>query len=180
METFGKFAENIFHHPIGERPEDECVYILYGTHTGNSQELANDVAGKLAEMGLESRVYDMGDFKPGTLKEIDRLLIIVSTDGDGEPPLMAEDLLAYLYRDDAPDLSHISYSVLALGDSCYDQFCQAGKNFDSVLEILGGRRLYSRVDCDVDFEENYADWISQVIPSLLAGQERLSDTGTSN
>lgn len=148
----------------GPETNNAPVYILYGTHTGNSEQLAEDAAEKLAVAGLDTRICDMGDFKPETLQHIDRLLIIVSTDGDGEPPLMAEELLEYLHSDKAPDLHHISYSVLALGDSCYDQFCQAGKDFDAVLEILGGKRIYSRVDCDVDFEENYADWLSEVIP----------------
>lgn len=155
----------------GNRGKDEVsapVVILYGTHTGNSHELAKDAAEALGKAGWEARVCDMGDFKPTELASIYRLLVIVSTDGEGEPPLMAEDLLAYLYSNKAPDLGHLWYSVLALGDTCYDQFCQAGKDFDAVFETLGGRRLAARVDCDVDFEENYAIWLSEVKENLAA------------
>lgn len=140
-----------------ERPS---VWILYGTHTGNSEELAKDAAGEFSKKrGIKINVSDMGDFDTALLPGIKRLLIIVSTDGEGEPPLMAEDFLEFLQSEKAPDLSHLTYSVLALGDTTYFDFCQAGKDFDAALEDLGAKRILSRVDCDVDFEKNYKEWI---------------------
>ena len=61
-----------------------------------------------------------------------------------------------------------SYSVLSLGDTSYEFFCQTGKDFDKRLEELGGKRLAPRVDCDVDFDEPAAEWMNSVLGSLSA------------
>lgn len=147
------------------------VWILYGTHTGNSEMLAEETADKLKEIGLESKIYDMESIHYDDLINIKRLLIIVSTDGDGEPPLMAEEFLEYLNSDKAPRLGHMKYSVLALGDTSYDLFCQAGKDFDTLLEQLGASRISIRVDCDVDYEDNYDVWVDQVLNALKCSNE---------
>lgn len=153
------------------RPSPVCI--LYGTHTGNSEQLAEETSERLAAAGFETKVYDMGDFDPRQLAHISRLLIIVSTDGDGEPPLMAEELLTYLYGREEAGLRHLSFSVLALGDTCYDQFCQAGKDFDAILERSGACRIAARIDCDVDYEENFAAWIGEVLQNLSSHSEQV-------
>ena len=60
--------------------------------------------------------------------------------------------------DSAPKLDSINYSVLALGDTSYEHFCKIGKDFDARLESLGGNRLFERKDCDVDFDDDFAEW----------------------
>ena len=56
----------------------------------------------------------------------------------------------------------------ALGDSTYEKYCEAGKRLDRRLEELGARRLAPRVDCDVDYEDAAAEWISRVVEQLAA------------
>jgi len=141
------------------------IQVLYGTQTGNSEELARETAKKLSDIGLPVRVCDMEEFNTDKLKEIKILLVIVSTDGDGELPLMAEDLFEFLHNE-APPLNHLSYSVLGLGDTAYIEFCKAGKDFDILLEKLGGDRILDRVDCDVDFEVDYEDWVARLLPII--------------
>ena len=145
---------------IGERIP---VWILYGTTTGNSEQLAKDTAEEFLKRGVETRLSDMEDFQVNELPLIEKLLIIVSTDGEGEPPLMAADFLEYLQSEEAPVLSNLFYSILALGDTTYFDFCKAGKDFDSALEKLGAHRLFDRIDCDVDFEENYKKWMDTLL-----------------
>lgn len=142
------------------------VHIIYGTHTGNTMMLADEVAERVEELGFDTKVEDMEDFDVAELPNIEMLLILVSTDGEGDPPLMSEDLLEYLQSDKAPDLSHLSYSVLALGDTTYTFFCKAGKDFDKTLGNLGATKLADRIDCDVDYEDGYAIWISKVLRML--------------
>lgn len=151
---------------IHEKTKETPNLILYGTHTGNSRQLAEDAANRFSEKGIDICVSDMDDFDVKQLPSIKRLFIIVSTDGEGDPPLMAEDLLKYLRSDRAPDLSHLSYAVLALGDTTYFDFCKAGIDFDLVFEKLGAKRLRERMDCDVDFEENYENWIESLLNLL--------------
>jgi len=142
------------------------VRILYGTHTGNSERLAKQSAKRISALGLETKVSDMGSFKVRELRDIKRVLIIVSTDGEGEPPVQAEEFLKFLRSSKAPALNHMVYSILALGDTSYTQFCQTGKDFDAVLEKLGAGRISNRIDCDVDFEDDYERWIKEILSNL--------------
>ncbi|PKQ45468.1 assimilatory sulfite reductase (NADPH) flavoprotein subunit [Confluentibacter flavum] len=146
--------------------QTEKLNILFGSHTGNSEALAYDLASKAKEKGIETEVSDMASFKPRNLKKISNLAVIVSTHGLGEPPVQAEDLYNFLHGKKAPDLSHVRFSVLALGDSSYVDFCQTGKDFDAALEKLGAQRIGSRQDCDVDYEEEAEAWQQTFLQAL--------------
>jgi len=138
------------------------IWILYGSHTGNCENLAKETAKRMTQIGRETKVSDMDTFKTKNLKKIKELLVIVSTDGEGDPPPQAEEFLEFLQGKRAPKLDHISYSVLALGDSSYAEFCQTGKDFDTALAKKGAHKIKDRVDCDVDFEDNFEDWIKDI------------------
>ncbi|KEQ24229.1 assimilatory sulfite reductase (NADPH) flavoprotein subunit [Paenibacillus tyrfis] len=142
------------------------VTVLFGSQTGNSQKLAKKLSEKLKEQGLQPTLSSMSDFKPNTLKKVENLLILVSTHGEGEPPDNALSFYEFLHSKRAPQLEGLRFSVLALGDTSYEFFCQTGKDFDKRLEELGGKRLTARVDCDVDFEDSAAEWMDRVLASL--------------
>lgn len=95
----------------------------------------------------------MSDFKSNTLKKVQNLLIVVSTHGEGIPPDNALTFHEYLDGNRAPKLDELHFSVLSLGDSSYEYFCQTGKEFDARLAELGGTRLYPHVDCDLDYDD---------------------------
>ena len=61
---------------------------------------------------------------------------------------------------------NLYFSVLSLGDTSYEFFCQTGKDFDVRLEELGGKRLTPRIDCDLDYDELAAEWFNQVAAAL--------------
>jgi sulfite reductase (NADPH) flavoprotein alpha-component len=142
------------------------VTILYGSQTGNSKGLAQKAASTLEGNGFQVTVSAMSDFKPNNLKKVKNLLIIASTHGEGEPPDNARSFYEFLHSRRAPKLDHLQFSVLALGDSSYEFFCQTGKDFDKRLEDLGGTRLYPRFDCDVDYDVPAAEWLQGVLGSL--------------
>ncbi|WP_019639624.1 assimilatory sulfite reductase (NADPH) flavoprotein subunit [Paenibacillus fonticola] len=142
------------------------VTVLYGSQTGNSHGLATKLAKRLEDQSFQATVVSMGDFKPNNLKKIENLLIVVSTHGEGDPPDSAISFYEFLHSKRAPKLEGLRFSVLALGDTSYEFFCQTGKDFDKRLEELGGERLTARVDCDVDFDEPAAEWFGNVIESL--------------
>jgi len=142
------------------------VTVLYGSQTGNAQKLAEKVGETLKHRGFHVTVSSMLDFKPNELKKINTLLIVVSTYGEGEPPDNALSFYEFLHSKRAPKLDHLRFSVLALGDTSYEHFCKTGKDFDKRLEELGGKRLYERVDCDVDYEEKAAKWLEGVLGEL--------------
>ncbi|SDI65469.1 sulfite reductase (NADPH) alpha subunit [Ferrimonas sediminum] len=142
--------------------------ILYGSQTGNSRSLASALAQQAQSQGLTVKLVSMADYKPRQLKEEQQLLVLVSTHGEGDPPDDAMALHKFLHSTRAPKLPQLSYSVLALGDSSYDNFCQTGLEFDERLQQLGAQRLLDRADCDVDFEETAAQWQAQVLERLAA------------
>ncbi|WP_209121339.1 assimilatory sulfite reductase (NADPH) flavoprotein subunit [Alkalihalobacillus sp. BA299] len=155
--------------PTTETPILKDVTILYGSQTGNSQSLAVKSGKALEERGFNVTLSSMSDFKPNQLKKVDNLLIVVSTHGEGEPPDNALSFHEFLHGRRAPKLDTLRFSVLALGDSSYEFFCQTGKDFDQRLAELGGTRLYDRVDCDLDFDEPAAEWLEGVIAGLSQG-----------
>ncbi|MED3628323.1 assimilatory sulfite reductase (NADPH) flavoprotein subunit [Bacillus subtilis] len=142
------------------------VTVLYGSQTGNAQGLAENAGKQLEQSGFQVTVSSMSDFKPNQLKKVNNLLIVVSTHGEGEPPDNALSFHEFLHGRRAPKLEDLRFSVLALGDSSYEFFCQTGKEFDQRLEELGGKRISPRVDCDLDYDEPAAEWLEGVLKGL--------------
>ncbi|WP_022793609.1 assimilatory sulfite reductase (NADPH) flavoprotein subunit [Marinococcus halotolerans] len=147
------------------------VTILFGSQTGNGQMIAEDSSRRLKDQGYNVTVSSMDDFKTKNMKKVENLLVIVSTHGEGDPPDNAISFHEFLNGRKAPKLEDARFSVLALGDTSYEHFCQTGKDFDQRLEDLGGTRLYPRVDCDVDFDDDAEEWIQGVLSSLNELQE---------
>ena len=147
------------------------VTVLFGSQTGNCQGLATEVSGKLKEKGMKVTLASMADFKPNKLKNLQNLLVVISTQGEGDPPDTALQFHEFLHGRRAPKLEDLNYSVLALGDSSYDLFCETGRQFDERLAELGGNRIIDRVDCDLDYDEAAEEWLENVLNKLSESQE---------
>lgn len=156
------------------QPVSKDVTILYGSQTGNAQQLSEGAGKTLESRGFNVTVSSMNDFKPNQLKKVTNLLIVVSTHGEGDPPDNAIQFHEFLHGRRAPKLDDLRFSVLALGDTSYEFFCKTGIDFDQKLEELGGTRVYPRVDCDLDFEEPAEEWLNGVIGGLNERQESSS------
>ncbi|CAA6678022.1 MULTISPECIES: sulfite reductase flavoprotein subunit alpha [unclassified Lentimonas] len=142
------------------------VTILFGSQTGTSETLSKKAAKQLKAANCAPTILDMGDCSVDDLKDVQNLLIITSTYGEGEPPDNAQSLHTALMADSAPSLEGVQYSVLGLGDSSYADFCQCSKEFDARLEALGAKRCADMVECDGDADEPFAQWIAAVTPVL--------------
>lgn len=145
----------------------EPIHILFGTESNNCADLADRTGSALKKAGLSASVVDMGDFTSDKLAQLRTVLVITSTYGNGDPPSNAEALHAYVMKK-APELPHLRFAVLALGDKTYDRFCQCGKDFDRRLGELGARRLLDRQECDVDYDKPFKPWLERVIVALKA------------
>ncbi len=150
--------------------------ILYGSQTGNAQGIAEKAKKTLEGQGFKVTVTSMGDFKPNNLKKLENLLIVTSTHGEGEPPDSAITFYEFLHGKRAPKLDGLRFSVLSLGDSSYEFFCQTGIDFDKRLEEIGGTRIYPRVDCDLDYDGPAASWLDGVLNALLGAGETQSNS----
>lgn len=142
------------------------ITILYGSQTGTAQGIAESKGKALTEKGFNVTVSSMNDFKPNNLKKIKNLLIVVSTHGEGDPPDNAITFHEFLHGKRAPKLDELNFSVLSLGDSSYEFFCETGKEFDQRLEELGATRITNRVDCDLDYDEPSEEWFNDVLAQL--------------
>ncbi|MBB42753.1 MAG: sulfite reductase subunit alpha [Rhodospirillaceae bacterium] len=152
---------------LAEQTQNQITMnILFGTQTGNAEELANDAAALATTRGFESKLHELDSIDLNVLAEMEQALIIVSTYGEGEMPDNANFFWDSLSAATAPRLDKLNYAVLALGDTSYDEFCQAGKLIDIRLEQLGAIRSAQRIDCDVDYEDSAARWLDEAIPVL--------------
>jgi sulfite reductase (NADPH) flavoprotein alpha-component len=163
----------------GQSAASKEVTVLFGSQTGNAQRLASGLSRKLEEHGFQVTLSSMSDFKPNNLKKVRNLLVMVSTNGEGVPPDNALSFYEFLHSRKAPQLEDLRFSVLALGDTSYEFFCQTGKDFDRRLEELGGKRLTDRTDCDLDYDEPVAEWSESVIDALKETLEVSTNTSGS-
>ncbi len=141
------------------------IHILFGTQTGNAEDLANEAGALAKTRGYDPKVDELDAVQMDHLAEMKDLIIVISTYGEGEMPDNAGIFWEALSAETAPRLEYLRYGVLALGDTSYDQFCQAGKLIDTRLEQLGAKRLGGRLDCDVDFEDVATAWLADTVPS---------------
>ena len=142
------------------------LLILYGSQSGNSEEIAINAGKFSSKNNLNPTVRAMDEVTVSDIISQTRILICCSTWGDGEQPDNAEDLWEAANSADITSLNNINFSVLALGDSSYDLFCESGKEWDNWFETKGANRIHPRVDCDVDFEEPAKMWMEQSIQKM--------------
>lgn len=143
------------------------VSILYGSQTGNARTIAERLGERASARGQAVRVLSMADYRPRDLEREGVLLIVVSTQGEGEPPDSARELHGVLLGRRAPRLDAVRFAVLGLGDSSYEHFCKTAKDFDARLEELGAHRMLPAQWCDVDFERDAEQWSTQALEEIV-------------
>lgn len=153
--------------PVVAAPRATQVQILFGTQTGTTEMVAGDVADALAAADLKpAPVRGLDDVTAADLQTTDVVLFICSSYGDGGFPDAAQAFYDSLCAADAPRLEGLRYSVLAFGDSGYDDFCAAGRKLDQLLEALGAERILDRVDCDIVYEAAAERWTKAIVARL--------------
>ena len=152
------------------------VTILVGTMTGTAELVAEDIAATLGEDGHEVEVMPMDDLAPDVFDGGKVFVICTSTYGQGDIPDNGQAFFDAL-EDQKPDLAHVIYGVIGLGDRTYaDTFCFGGRRFDELLASLGARSVMARLDHDASGAELPEDagvtwaeqWIEQVSETAAA------------
>ncbi len=134
------------------------VTVVYGSQTGNARRVAERLAADLEAAGTPVRLL-RADALPLRELKLERLLfLVISTQGDGEPPDDARGLLEHLSGKRAPQLSELRFAVLGLGDSSYPQFNAIGRRLDARLAELGAQRLFDLAEADLDVETVADPW----------------------
>ena len=144
----------------------EKLTVLYGSQTGNGEEVALQLADAAQARGFVAQALSLADYKPANLKRESLVTFVISTHGEGDPPDDAEIFHEFLLSKKAPKLEKLKFSVLALGDSSYVNFCQTGREFDARLVELGAERIEALVECDLDYDDPAAAWADRVVAGL--------------
>ncbi|MEL7186860.1 MAG: assimilatory sulfite reductase (NADPH) flavoprotein subunit [Pseudomonadota bacterium] len=156
--------------PLPTALPEQKLTILFGSQTGNGEALAERLAADVKAAGFAVNLQNLADYKPASLKREKFVAFVVSTHGEGDPPDDAELFREFLLADKAPKLDGLNFSVLALGDSSYVNFCETGREFDRRLAELGATRFHDLVECDLDYDEPAAGWsagVTSALPELL-------------
>ena len=142
---------------------DRNLLLIFGTETGNAEELAEDAAHMAKKFDLNPTVIDMEDITPEGISDSKRLIVICSTWGEGEQPVNAQDLYDAVSESEDGCMIGVNFAVLALGDTAFEFFCESGKEWDSILEEKGGKRTNKRMDCDTDYDDYAEEWIEETL-----------------
>ena len=142
--------------------------VVYGSQTGNARRAAEHVVARLRDTGLEVRLFGAADYPLRELKSETLLLVVISTQGDGDPPDEARTFVEHLLGPRAPRLDGLRFGVLGLGDSSYPKFCEVGRVLDARLAGLGGERWLARGDADLDIDDVAAPWTDAAVEAARA------------
>ena len=140
--------------------------IIYASQTGNAKGVAEALKNEADANGIAVELFDASDYKGKNLAKETYVIIVASTNGEGEAPDNAIELHEFLQSKKAPKLANLKYAVIALGDSSYEFFCQTGKDFDNYLSKLGATAFLDRLDCDVDYEASASEWRKQALEKV--------------
>ncbi|HEL9728544.1 TPA: NADPH-dependent assimilatory sulfite reductase flavoprotein subunit [Klebsiella pneumoniae] len=151
--------------PAAEVP---TITLISASQTGNARRVADALRDDLLAAKLNVKLVNAGDYKFKQIAAEKLLVVVTSTQGEGEPPEEAVALHKFLFSKKAPKLDGTAFAVFGLGDNSYEFFCQSGKDFDNKLAELGAERLLDRVDADVEYQAAAAEWRARVVEALKA------------
>lgn len=151
--------------PVAEMPG---ITLISASQTGNARRVAEALRDDLIAAKLNVTLINAGDYKFKQIANEKLLIVVASTQGEGEPAEEAVALHKFLFSKKAPKLDNTAFAVFGLGDTSYEFFCQSGKDFDAKLAELGGERLLDRVDADVEYQAAAAQWRARLVDVLKA------------
>ncbi len=139
-------------------PNAKPWLIAYATQTGVSEQLAWRTATALQQAHQPATVKPVQQLTLADLQQAEQVLFIASTYGTGEAPDLASSFEKKIMSGQA-DLSHLHYTVLALGSKEYpDTFCSFGHRIDQWLKNNGAQQLFATIEVDNASNEHIQQW----------------------
>ena len=145
--------------PVAVATPSQRLTVIFGSQTGNAKRLAEKLAQDAQGAGLAVRLLRADAYSLRELASERLLAVVISTQGDGDPPDDSIAFVEFLSSKRAPKLPELKFTVLGLGDSSYPQFCSIGRKIDARLTELGATRLNERADADVDIDPIAMPWL---------------------
>ncbi len=146
--------------------ESTVLTILYASQGGNARSVAASMAANAENCGFSTQLLSVENYRPRNLLKETYLLVVISTQGEGEPPEAAQELFHYLSAKKKPKLDNLQYAIFGLGDSSYEYFCKAAQDMDSYFQDSGAMSLLPRVDADVSFQTQAEHWGIETLQEL--------------
>lgn len=146
------------------------ITLAYGTETGNSKKLAVELAGIIKKKGIQVKLADLSQYKPKDLAKEEFFFVIISTQGEGDPPILAKKFYDHIHENEL-DINNLKFGILALGDSSYPLFCKTGEDIDSRFEVLGAHRIIPLKRCDIDYEQEAHSWTEHILDVINKTKE---------
>ena len=138
------------------------ICLAFGTETGNAKKLATHLAAVAKKKGVNAKLTDLSQYRFTDLPKEEYFFVVISTQGEGEPPIPAKKFYDHIHENQL-SLPNLKFSVLALGDSSYPQFCKTGEDVDVQFNKFGAKRVVPLQKCDVDYEEDAMEWLEKVL-----------------
>ena len=132
--------------------------IIYGSQTGNARRTAEALHAQLQDAGLPARLLRADAYPLRELGNETLLYLVISTQGEGDPPDDAIGFAEFLHGKRAPKLPQLKYAVLGLGDSSYADFCGIARKLDARLAELGAARVQALGEADLEIDTVAAPW----------------------
>ena len=157
-----------------EEAAEGAWQIVFASQTGTAEELARRAAQALIEAGQTVSCCALNQLDAARLSAGGRFLFLLSTSGDGQAPDNAA-LFASRYLSACPQLQHLNYGLLALGDSRYPRFNAFGRCVDAWLQAAGAVPSFERIEVDRCDSLSLKCWHARI--SQLAGGEDFGLSG---
>lgn len=162
------------------QPAQDRLTVIYGSQTGNARRAAEQIAADAEAAGLPVRLLRADAYATRELANERLLYIVISTQGEGDPPDDAIGLVEFIAGKRAPRLPELKYAVLGLGDSSYVEFCGIARKLDSRLAELGATRLQAVGEADLDIDSVVDPWRAQAITDARANINQAPASSSSN
>ncbi len=147
--------------------------IVYASQTGTAEEIARHTAHIFHLAGVHVQLSGLSGLSGEILARADRILFIVSTYGEGDPPDNAAAFVKQMNAAKPGALSHLHYAMLALGDRTYTHFCGFGRTLNDWLTAQGAQSLFPLLEADRCHAPTLESWWQQL--SHLAGTDDAPD-----
>lgn len=141
------------------------ITLAFGTETGNAKRLATQLATSAKKQGIQVKLTGVDQYRITDLPKEEYFFLVISTQGDGEPPILAKKFYDYILNNTL-DLSKVNFGILGLGDSSYPEFCKTAEDLQARFTELGGKEFYPVIKCDTDYQTDAENWFSGVINKL--------------
>ncbi|KAL1836901.1 hypothetical protein VTJ49DRAFT_4517 [Mycothermus thermophilus] len=154
---------------------DRTMAVLYGSETGNSEEIAKEIGDLAERLHFQTTVGEMDSFKLGDVVRSSLVVFVTSTTGQGDMPKNTLKFWKNLRREKLNNtncLGSMRFTIFGLGDSSYLKFNWAARKLRARLLQLGAAEFFKPGEGDERHDDGidsiYFPWFEELKKTVLA------------